>query len=109
MYKVVVNTWYESEYICYGEYSRGGELWYRVVESNIPWNNAGKGEYEYYIAREWEVYVELLTGLYTNDFLREVMQHEDFEERLKKLLDEAGVEIEWVDLHLRGKNVKIIC
>ena len=97
MYKVVVNTWYESKYIDYGGYSGGGELWYRVVESNIPWNNAGKGEYEYYIAREWEVYVELLTGLYTNDLLREVMAHEDFEERLKKLLDEAGVEIEWVD------------
>ena len=104
MYKVVVNTWYESEYIGYGEYSGGGELWYRVVESNIPWNNAGKGEYEYYTAREWEVYVELLTGLYTNDFLREVMAHEDFEERLKKLLDEAGVEIEWVDFVLERKE-----
>ena len=43
------------------------------------------------------MYVELLTGLYTNDFLMDVMAHEDFEERLKKLLDEAGVEIEWVD------------
>ena len=104
MYKVVVNTWYESKYIDYGEYSGGGELWYRVVESNIPWNNAGKGEYEYYIAREWEVYVELLTGLYTNDFLRGVMAHEDFEERLKKLLDEAGVEIEWVDFVLERKE-----
>ena len=104
MYKVVVNTWYEPEYIDYRKYPGGGELWYRVVESNIPWNNAGKGEYEYYIAREWEVYVELLTGLYTNGFLREVMAHEDFEERLKKLLDEAGVEIEWVDFVLERKE-----
>ena len=95
MYKVVVNMWYEPEY---DWYTGGGELWYEVVESNIPWNNAGKGEYEYHTAREWDVYVEILTGLYTNDFLREAIAHEDFEERLKKLLDEAGVEIEWVDL-----------
>ena len=74
------------------------KLWYEVVESDIPWSNAGKGEYVYHTARKWEVYVELLTGLYTNDFLREVMSHEYFEERLKKLLDEADVEIEWVDL-----------
>ena len=99
MYKVVVRTWWEPGRECSdGCCWQPGERLYEVVESNIPWNNAGKGEYEYYIAREWEVYVELLTGLYTNDFLREVMAHEDFEERLKKLLDEAGVEIEWVDL-----------
>jgi len=94
MYKVVVNTWYEPEY---DGYTGGGEQSYEMVESNIPWNNAGKGEYEHYTAWKWVVYVELLTGLYTNDFLMEVMAHEDFEERLKKLLDEAGVEIEWVD------------
>lgn len=98
MYKVVVNTRYEPEHIGYGEYSGGGELWYEVVESNIPWNNVGNGEYEHHTVWEWVVYVELLTGLYTNNFLMEVMSHEDYKERLKKLLDEAGVEIEWVDM-----------
>ena len=93
-----MNTWYEPEYIDYDRKPGGGEQWYEVVESNIPWNNVGKGEYEHYTVWEWVVYVELLTGLYTNDFLMDVMAHEDFEERLKKLLDEAGVEIEWVDI-----------
>ena len=97
MYKVVVNTWYEPEYIDYDRQPGGGEQWYEVVESNIPWNNVGKGEYEHYTVWEWVVYVELLTGLYTNNFLMDVMAHEDFKERLKNLLDEAGVEIEWVD------------
>ena len=97
MYKVVVNTWNEPEYIDYdGQPWEVKRVW--VAESNIPWNNAGKGEYEHYTVWEWVVYVELLTGLYTNDFLMDVMAHEDFEERLKKLLDEAGVEIEWVDI-----------
>ena len=45
MYKVVVNTWYEPEYIDYDRQPCGGEQWYEVVESNIPWNNVGNGEY----------------------------------------------------------------
>ena len=36
MYKVVANMWFEPEY---DWYTGGGELWYEVVESNIPWNN----------------------------------------------------------------------
>jgi len=99
MYKVVVRNWFEPGWECSdGCCWEPGEQRYEVVESNIPWNNAGKGEYEHYTVWEWVVYVELLTGLYTNDFLMDVMAHEDFEERLKKLLDEAGVEIEWVDI-----------
>ena len=98
MYKVVVRTWWEPGWECSdGCCWEPGERLYEVVESTIPWNNVGKGEYEHYTVSEWVVYVELLTGLYTNDFLMDVMAHEDFEERLKKLLDEAGVEIEWVD------------
>lgn len=42
-YKVVVNTWYEPEYIDYDRQPGGGEQWYEVVESTIPWNNVGKG------------------------------------------------------------------
>ena len=97
MYKVVVSTWFQPEWACGdGCCWEPGERLYEVVESNIPWNNVGK--LEHHTVWKWVVYVELLTGLYTNDFLMEVMAHEDFEERLKKLLDEAGVEIEWVDM-----------
>ncbi len=98
-YKVVVRNWFEPEWECFdGCCWEPGERRWIIAESNIPWNNAGKGEYEHHTVWEWVVYVELLTGLYTNDFLMDVMAHEDFEERLKKLLDEAGVEIEWVDI-----------
>ena len=97
MYKVVARNWFDQGWECSdGCCWEPGERLYEVVESNIPWNNVGK--LEHHTVWKWVVYVELLTGLYTNDFLMEVMAHEDFEERLKKLLDEAGVEIEWVDM-----------
>lgn len=98
MYKVVVHTWWEPGWEC-GDgccWEPSQRRWI-IAESTIPWNNVGKGEYEHHTVSEWVVYVELLTGLYTNNFLMEVMAYEDFEERLKKLLDEAGVEVVIID------------
>lgn len=60
MYKVVVLTWYEPEYIDYDRQPWGGERLYEVVESNISWNYLLDKEYERYWLTEEDVYFAIL-------------------------------------------------
>lgn len=101
MYKVVIETWVEPEWECSdGCCWNPAEQRWRVVESDIPWNNLF-GYPLYY--REWAdegyLFSDLLAGKTGREVLDKVFQEsEEPEVKFKKMLAELGVEVEIVDL-----------
>ena len=93
MYKVVVNTWYEPEYIDYDRQPGGGERLYEVVESNIPWNYLLDKEYERYWLTEEEVYFAILEYKVDASTLYDLRCMEDPLSELRQLLVENDVEV----------------
>ena len=97
MYKVVVLTWYEPEYIDYDRQPWGGERLYEVVESNISWNYLLDKEYERYWSTEEDVYFAILEYKVDASTLYNLRYREHPLSELRRLLAENDVEVVIID------------